>query len=241
MSRAKLRRNQTWRTVGGIGGALIVSLMLSALAGTAAQASTWTVEGKGIGEEVALESGLKKETTASLTGKVLGQEVVITAKRMAGSGGVIIQSGSIAKTSGIIEFSEVSVDKPSGCVLSSPVVTKTLTSEAVDHSGNEHAFGKTFPEEGEVFATIKITGCAIAGSYNVKTPIDEVEPKKFVPTGVFGEAEKWGTELSSQPIKTTPAVNETMNGSLTLGTSPAQMTAETVGNLASGNKFSVDT
>ena len=227
MSGARVRRKRIRRPLEVLG-ALTASLALLAVAGTSAQAATWTVEGSKISEKISLESGLKKETTAKLVGKVLGSEIVITAQKMAGSEGVIIQSGSVAKTSGIIEFSELSVDTPAGCKVESPIKTKTLTSEAVDHSGNVHAFGKAFPEEGEVFATIKISGCAIAGSYNVKGT-------------VYGEAEEWGTALATQPIKTTPAINETLGGSLTLGTSAATMTAESVGNLASGKKFSIDT
>jgi hypothetical protein len=142
--------------------------------------------------------------------------------------GTIFQEGNVAKDSGILTFSGLTVDEPAGCAVESPIKTKPLTTELVTHkffdmyeiggikfkveTTSARAYDKFFPEEGEVFATIKVTGCAVAGSYNLKGV-------------VYGEAEEWGVERVSQQLNFSPGVNATLGGSLTLGSNAAELTA----------------
>jgi hypothetical protein len=216
-----------------IGLAVMAALAISAFASASASAATWTVEGakleEGTAKGVSASAKLKTGTTAVLEGELLGQEFVLTSTTLSSSSGTIFQEGTKAKDSGVLEFSGLSVDKPSPtCAVESPIKTKSLTSELVDHSGSTKAYDKFFPEEGEVFATIKVSGCAVAGSYNVKGV-------------VYGEAEAWGVSLASQPLKFNPTINATLGGSLTLGTKAAKLSAEGVNTLASGKAFSADT
>jgi hypothetical protein len=208
-------------------------LAIAAFASASASAATWTVEGKALTEGtangVAVNAALQKETVAVLEGEVLGQPFLLTSKKLTSTGGLIYQAApGVAKDEGVLEYTELTVDKPSGCKVKNGVVkTKQLTSELVAHEGTNHAFDKFFPEEGEVFATITLEGCAVAGSYNVKGV-------------VYGEGNEWGVSKVEQPLALSPAINSTLGGSLTLGVKPATLTMSGVNTLASGLSFGAD-
>jgi hypothetical protein len=215
-----------------LGLTVVAALAITAFASASASAAgTWKVEGtaltegtaNGVGVNAALETG----STATLKGKLLGQEFVLTSTVLSSSGGLIYQEGG-AKDEGVLEFSGLTVDKPSPtCAVESPIKTKQLKSELVDN-GSANAYDKFFPAEGEVFATLKISGCAVAGSYNVKGT-------------VYGKGNTWSTEVASQPLTFTPAINTELGGALTLGTSPAELTMNGVNTLTSGLKFGATT
>jgi hypothetical protein len=215
-----------------MGLAVMAALAISAFASASASATPkWTVEGVGLGEGtskgIKAHAVLKTGSTAKLEGEILGQKFKLTATTLSSKNGTIFQEATKAKDSGILVFSGLSVDEPVGCGVESPIETKALTSELVEHSGSTRAYDKFFPEEGEVFATVKVTGCAVAGSYNVKG-------------FVFGQAEEWGKELTKQPLLFNPEINETLKGSLTLGVKPAKLFAEGVNTLESEQGFSAD-
>ena len=215
-----------------IGLAVMAALVISAFASASASAATWTVEGTKLGEGtangVSAHAVLKTGTVGTLKGTLLGKKFVLTAATLSSSSGTIFQEGAKAKDSGFLEFSNLTVHEPAGCTVESPIKTKALTSELVDHSGSADAYDKFFPEEGEVFATIKVSGCAVAGSYNVKGV-------------VYGTAEEWGKALAVQPLTFNPTINATLGGSLTLGSNAAELFAEGENTLASGKSFSADT
>jgi hypothetical protein len=219
-----------------LGVAVMASLAISAFAAASASASHWTVGGSGatLTEATNVEASLKPETSAKLVGTLLGQTFELTATTLSSSGwegtgsATIYQEGLLSKAKGRLSFSGLTVDKPSGCTVTSPIVTKNLTAELIDHTGNEHAFVKFFPEEGATFATIVVKGCAVAGSYPVKGT-------------VYGEGNVWGTETAEQPLNFSPAINETLGGALTLGVNPATLTAEGINKLSSGAKFGAET
>jgi hypothetical protein len=211
--------------------AAVAALAIVAFASASASAATWTVEGKtlteGTANGLAVNATLKKESTAVLKGEVLGQEFLLTSTKLTSLNGLIYQElPGVAKDEGVLEFSELTLDKPAGCKVKGGVVkTKQLTSELVPHpkgegeEGNNRGYDKFFPEEGEVFTTITLEGCAAAGPYNVKGV-------------VYGQGEAWGTEKAEQPLTFSPTVNSTLGGSLTLGVKPATLTAEGVNHLA---------
>jgi hypothetical protein len=224
-----------------VGLAIVAVLAISAFASASASAAQWTVEGAKIkAEGEAASAKLKTGTSGTLTGTLLGQEFVLTASALKSESGLLFQEGTKATFSGFLSFSGFTVHKPAGCKVKEPIKTRELTGELVDHAGSEHAFARFRPseiKEGkkvfiETFATVTVEGCAVAGSYQVKTGLT---------TGVYGEAEKWGTSLAEQPLKFTPAINATPGGTLTLGTSVATLSAEGVNTLTSGKKFSADT
>jgi hypothetical protein len=210
----------------------VLVLAIGAFAATSASAATWTVEGsklsgEGTANGLAMSSKLKAGTTATMKGVLLGQEFVLTSTTLSSSGGTIFQEGSKAKTSGVLEFSGLTVDKPAGCSVESPIKTKALTGELV--GGHEKKGKKTTPEEGEVFATIKVSGCAVAGSYNVKGV-------------VYAEDGFWGALLAGILWIIGTKVTHTFapESKLTLGTSPVELTAEIEDTLASGKKYGAD-
>jgi hypothetical protein len=215
-----------------LGLAAVGALTITAFVSASASAATWTVEGaklsEGTSNGVSFNAGLKTGTVAALAGTLLGQEVLLTAHHVTCTNCTFFIVGLAADWEGVLDFSNFTVDKPAGCKVKEPISTKALKGELVDHSGSERMYEKVLPAEGEVFATITVEGCAVAGSYNVKGV-------------VYGEGEKWGTSLAAQPLKFTPAINTTLGGSLTLGTSVATLSAEGVNTLTSGKKFSADT
>jgi hypothetical protein len=212
-----------------IGLAIMATLAVSAFVAATASAHQWTIggqtlsvlKGTGTANGVGVTAELEGGTTAKLKGTLLGKTFVLTSTTVDSDEGTIFQEGNVAKDSGILTFSGLTVDEPAGCAVESPIKTKPLTTELVTHkfkdeNGTEttslKAYDKFFPEEGEVFATIKVTGCAVAGSYNVKGV-------------VYGEAEEWGVEKVNQPLNFSPAINATLGGSLTLGSNAAELTA----------------
>jgi hypothetical protein len=213
--------------------AIVVALTIGAFASASASAATWTVEGSKLSEGTAnglpTSTKLKAGTTATLKSTLLGQEFVLTASSLSISSGTIFQEGSKAKGSGVLELSGLSIDKPAGCSVESPIKTKALTSELVDVAGNENRFQKIFPEEGEVLATIKVSGCALAGSYNLKGVIYALDSP-------------WGILLALMLWAINTHINHTAAGSgVTLGASPAELSAEFETGLSSGKKFGGDT
>jgi len=196
-----------------LGLAVTAALVISAVAAAAASAHTWTISGSnlasGSSETVAAE--LAAGSTATLTGTLLGQEFVLNSTKLTSEEGKITQ-GSNAEDSGKLVFSELTVVKPAGCHVTSPIRTKALKTELVSRTGDEQAYDKFTPASGETFATIEVFGCAVEGLYNVK--------------GVaYGKGNAWGTEAVNQPLEFTPAINELFGAGLTLGTNPATLTA----------------
>jgi hypothetical protein len=176
---------------------------------------------------------MKEGTTATLKLTLFGQPLDLTASTLAsaGWGGVgsatIKQEGTKASATVTLGFSGLKVDRPAGCTVAEPLVTRDLTAEVVEHPTSEHAYVKFFPEEGETFATIVVKNCAVAGSYPVKGT-------------VYGEGDVWGTESVNQPLNFSPAINETLKGALTLGVKPAKLTAEGTNHLASEVAFGAE-
>ena len=215
-----------------IGLAVMAALVISAFASASASAATWTVEGAKLGEGTAngvpAHASLKSGASAMMRVTLLGKKFAITAATFSSLGGTIFQEGTRAKASGVLEFSGLTVHEPAGCTVEAPIKTKALTGELVDHSGSSLAYAKFVPEEGEVFTTLKISGCAIAGSYNLKGV-------------VYGQGEEWGKELKFQPLKFSPTINSTLGGSFTAGSNSAELFMESENTLASGKSFSVDT
>jgi hypothetical protein len=202
-----------------VGLAMAIALVTSAFAAASASATTWSVSGSPLAEGKAngktVNASLKAGTTATLKGKLLGQEFVLHATTLSSENGLIYQEGSAAKDSGVLVFSGLSVEKPSpACEVASPIKTKPLASElTMDVGGSETAYDKFVPAEGLVFATITVKGCAVAGSYNVKGE-------------VFGEGNEYGVEETPQPLNFSPAINASQGGSLTLGSNAAELTLE---------------
>lgn len=223
----------TRRNLARIVGLVVVSLIaITVVQSAVASAATWTVEGKKLSEGtangLASEAALEIGTTATFKGKVLGQEFVLTAKKVSSSSGTIFQEGTKAKSSGAYEFSELTVDKPAGCTVSSPIKTNAMTGELVDHSGSSDLFEKFVPEEGETIATIKISGCAIAGSYPLKGTF-------------YGEDGIWGLIRRILGLNINGTVNTTLSGTITFAGGCIDFSASISITLSTGKEFGADT
>jgi hypothetical protein len=99
-------------------------------------------------------------------------------------------------------------------VSATSIETTSLT--AVAAMGNTietvgSVYGKFTPTFGTVFATIKLAGCAAAGSYQVK---GNLYAKAVNATGVLGE---------KQEIDSSAAINSSQGGALKLGTNVATL------------------
>jgi hypothetical protein len=204
--------------------AVACALAICACGPVAASAHNWIIEGStlGNGSSAAASLALKTGTTLTLKSKLLGQEFVLTSTTLSSSEALITQSGTAAKGSVTLSLSGLTVDKPAGCTVTSPITTKKLTFEAFTHTGSTHAFDRFFPHAGTVIGTIKVGSCAVAGSYNL--------------TGdIYGETGVWGTANVSQTLVFSPAINATLGGNITIGVSTAELTAEATDALTGSN------
>jgi len=180
-----------------------------------------TMYGKGLATE-SVSYAQKSETEFTLEGKLLGIVVVIKAKKLSSESAQIVEAGT---DSGTLVFSELSVTKPSGCSITSPLKTKALKTELAEVKGTP--YDKFMPAEGSTVASIVISGCAITGSYSL--------------TGSFyGQVEPLTTELSSQPVTFSKAINEAAGGALFFGKEPVSLGGQATYSLSgenSGEKF----
>lgn len=186
----------------------------------------WMVAGsamvdKGLSSET-VNIAQKSSTEFTLEGKVIGIAIVIKAKKLSSESGKIIPGGG---GSGVLSFSELTVTKPAGCAATSPLKSKSLKTELAESSGT--LYDKFVPAEGETLANVVITGCVIAGTYSVNG-------------SVYAQTEPIYTELSSQPLTFSKAINEAAGGSMTIAKEPATLTGEATFSLSgtySGQKF----
>jgi hypothetical protein len=163
--------------------------------------------------------GLSEPVSVSVTGpyiftsKVLGSPFKLTGTGVEGVEAKVVQ-GSTAETSGKLKLTGITIDEPAGCKLSGSIETTSL--HGVAQMGNTAAtsnnvYLKLAPSAGEVLATIKLTECAAAGSYQLKGVLFM---KATNPTGVG--AVKQGFSSSSE-------INSSQGGAITLGKEPATL------------------
>jgi hypothetical protein len=206
-------------------------------------ATTWQVNGTSLanGESREMTAQLKAGTTATLTGTLLGQSFELTASALSSSGwektvvegsvlyhdtksASILQSGGSAKVRGKLSFSGLTVHKPAGCTATSPIVTKPLTAEVVEHGASETAYVKFVPDTGATLAVVTLKGCVLAGGHLLQGTL-------------YSEGNKWGEELVNQRLAFSPVINATLGGALTLDGKASTLTAETTSHLESGENF----
>lgn len=193
---------------------VVAYLVFGVAAGAAQAEATWVVEGKVLkeGERYSVKKcALKSGTTTTLTGTLLGQEFLLTASTVGCNSWELYNEAHHAYSTGRFVLSSLSVDKPSGCSVASTIETKILKGEAREVEGLESKLAVNYkPAEGEVLATIKVSGCSLAGTYNLKGDFGaEVEP-----LNVFKE---------EQPYKFSPSINTTLGDALTLGSNAATL------------------
>ena len=209
-----------------LGMTLVASLALAAVAVASASATTWKAGGSLFTNGESATVIVSNKAALGGTGfifalKVLGKTLKFTANTLAGESVTIKQSGSEALDSGKLIFSGLTVVEPSGCgvetittePLSSKLEAKTgLTSGLADH---------LFPTSGETFAKIKVTTCAIAGTYPLKGTL-------------YAETNALGVLAVNQPLKFSPAINTAAGGKLLLGTEEMTLTGVGINTLTSG-------
>ena len=175
--------------------------------------------------------GLPEIAVASeliLTGSAGGSTVKIKATGVKGIESEIAQNETLAQVIGQLDFTGVSVVEPSTCKAATTFETAPLTGTV--QMGNTEAtksslYTEFMPTSGEVFATIKLEGCTLAGSYQLKGTL---YGKNTNGTGVFAASQ--GTSFSG-------AINSSQKGTLTLGKEAATLEAGIKISLVSGEKF----
>jgi hypothetical protein len=206
-----------------IGIAGLVALVVLALGVGTAQAYTLTVNGTKLANGEKREVAISQTGTFTLVGKLLGQKVEITWKHLKCNGTcVVTQNGSTVTMTGQVEFTESVVDEPASCG-----VTNFLTGilgGVIANAISKWAWRLLPAAGGETLGTLKLTGCALAGSYPLKGVL-------------YGETSSPGIELVSQPLAFSSAINTAFGGSLKLGTEAATLTGAATGKLTAGLKW----
>jgi hypothetical protein len=216
-------------------GLMVVALFAMSVVAAAAQAEAWYVGGTRLATGTKQSVDCKANGTLSLSTKVAGKAIVITATTVGCEESTIFNEGSgatsKARDGGKLVFSGLTVDSEiEGCKATSPITTNTLETEVVTSTKFTSGVGDTFvpvkEKEKETrlpFATVKLTTCGAAtGSFPVKGSI-------------IGEAEnKVGEMKETQPILFSAASNKAskeLGDSLTFGTEPAELTGTVINTL----------
>ena len=209
-----------------LGAALLAVLALGALITTSSEAMTLKAGGSKFanGQQEAFK--IAEIGKGELTTKILGSTFKKTNTGLELIEGKLVQNGSTVEGTGKLRLNGVTLDEPAGCKVSSTL--ETVPARGVVAHGNTEAtksqlYMKFTPVSGEVFMTIKITECAVAGSYQLKGSLYG----KFVnPTGV---------EAVNQQIAFSAAINASQGGALTFGKEPAVLTATVEGAMSGAN------
>jgi hypothetical protein len=214
--------------------ALGAVLASSAFATPVTKKSQWESGAKGetaITGTPAVKCSKRGEENFTLKGVVLGAETELTATNVECKESTIfnkvVSSENMAEDAGRLNFTGVTVMKPAGCsVTGGEVTTEPLSTRLeMDSAGGGTTYDRFEPTAGATgkFASIKIAGCAIAGTYPV--------------TGVtYGKAtNETGVLATNQPL----VFNATTNGfgTLMLAGKPATITGEANNELVSGEAF----
>jgi hypothetical protein len=217
-----------------LGAALVVVAALGAvLASSALAAATQVPAQWWVGEapenplsepeSVEVEAGAKGGTFTTEVGKV---KYKLHSSKVSCVGCSIENSGGHAIGSGSLKFEEVTVEEPTGCSVAGTIETAALSVSADWMIGSAN-YVKFVPSAGESteFATVKITGCALATT--------------LVPKGsVFVQSQNaTGTQAKTQEVHSSEAINATAGGNLHVGTKNAVLTADATFTLASGEEF----
>ena len=198
---------------------LVAVLALTAVAASAAKASEWYIGATKLSgsESVKVEAAEK----FTLESEVLGTKFKLTATTLDCEGCTISNPGG--KGAGVLSFAGLTVHEPAGCSVASPLKTNALVGEVImDPTDTIATFDKLTPGSGTTLLTLKITGCAAAGSYPLK--------------GSFaGRINNTGVAAVKPPILLSGAEQATGGASLTLGVNAATFTGRALSYLSGGN------
>jgi hypothetical protein len=209
-------------------GAVVAS---SAFATPVTKKSQWEKGETAVGSAQAVKCSKRGTENFLLAGAVLGADTELTATgvecKESTLSNTVVGTENMAVDAGRLNFTGVTVMKPAGCSVSGGEVTTEplVTKLEMDSAFKTTTYDRFEPLAGASgkFASIKITGCAIAGTYPV--------------TGVtYGLAvNETGVLATNQPL----IFNATTNGfgSLMLAGKPATITGEANNELVSGEAF----
>jgi hypothetical protein len=218
-----------------LGAALVVVVALGAVlasnafAAAATEAKEWNVGGSMLtGKSETVSS--TAVGTATFETEVGSTKYVLTATGIDCVGCTIANTGSPSSATGTghLKFTGVSVMEPAGCSVASEIETTELTVSA-DWMEGEKVYVKFTPAAGETkeFATVAITGCALATT---------IVPKGTVFVEAANKTEKYEVE---QEVHSSKTINEVAGGSLKVGTKNAVLTGRAKLKLNSGAGFGV--
>lgn len=162
----------------------------------------------------------------TISTKILGQNFKKTHTGMEIVEGKLVQNGTTVEGTGKLRLTGVTVDEPAGCKTGSTIETTAIRG-VVAHGNTEATKEKLYikftPASGETFATLKLEGCAAAGSYPLKG-------------SVYGEMSNLtGVLAVKTQVNFSAAINSSQGGALTFGKEPAVLTASGEGELAGAN------
>lgn len=127
----------------------------------------------------------------------------------------IKNEGGVAVTTGKLLFKNVTFVTPATCAVEGGKIETKLLETKADYMIGTTSYKRAVPEEGEVFATIKVikgsAACAITGTYNV--------------TGVIflKGTNETGVSAVSQGFASSGAINAEAGGELKFGAKKAEL------------------
>jgi hypothetical protein len=190
----------------------LACIAFGAIASAAHAEATWVIEEKVLPEKehFKIPSCTQSESSV-LTSTVLGSALKLTGKTSCPEAEIWNEKG-IAYWQGKFKLSGVTVDEPTGCKTPAEVTTNTMTGKLVENAKLGSKLGITYqPSVGETIASIKLEGCAAAGTYPLK--------------GTMGaETEPLNVFKKVQPFKFSAAAATALGDSLKLGTQAASLT-----------------
>jgi hypothetical protein len=204
-----------------LGAALFVAAVLSAVLASSALAAAATEDakwytGEAPGTELTGPETVSAEAVgnATFTTEVGSTKYLLEATGIECVGCKIENSGGTAVGSGHLKFKGVTVKEPAGCSVASEIETTSL-SLTPDWMIGSTNYWKFAPAAGETtaFATIEITGCALATT--------------IVPKGALAAqaANSTGTATVSVQVSASGAISATAGISLHSGTKTFTVTA----------------
>jgi hypothetical protein len=203
--------------------AAVSAVALLAIAGTAS--AKWAVEGKEFTEAQSETVTLSATEKFDFNTKILGSNFTFTATTVTCSGTCTInQTGAVDVVMGKLSFSGVTVDAPTGCTITGPIITNALRGELImDPSGGTATFLKLFPASGEVWYELVVSGCAAAGVYPFKGTLT-------------GRTNNTGVAAVTQPITFSAAEQTTGGGAFKAGKEPSTISGKLAVTLSGANK-----
>jgi hypothetical protein len=188
----------------------------------------WYVGGSKLGVGSSRSTKCSAAENFFVTGTILGAAAELKATGLECLSASIKQiepvEGIVAELPGELKLTGVTVVKPSGCSIASTLTIKPAVNRV--YMGGSNTYSHYLGEAGKAMATVKLEGCASAGSYALEGDF-------------FGQWSATSTSAEGQAISFSEAIQDAADGSLLLGGEVAQLTGKATTELTEGGTWAV--